>query len=301
MLTGVGADGTEHEDVVNFASELALGEDSPEIELPNDADPGGSPLRFRLRLFLLLMSLDWLAHGDFGPYAASVSKARRPCFKCLWTAQCPCAFMSRDDPRRRFVTHSQHCQASQRRTHAEVMQTVSELRRLSQQDRTKTAMKTLATETGVFSAHFASEHLLRDIVKDPTVDTMHLFFAGKTRYLLSWVTDHFIPRDFEWTDLNRNKNAFPFKRSGVRVPDLERSKGDHRQSCSIHLNAAQAMAFSVARCSPLLLGPNVCTSPPPFPPHAYGPSLLGPPGALTWLRSVRHPALQSPSKHVKYI
>ena len=160
-------------------SELALGEDSPEIELPNDADPGGSPLRFRLRLFLLLMSLDWLAHGDFGPYAASVSKARRPCFKCLWTAQCACAFMSRDDPRRRFVTHSQHCQASQRRTHADVMQTVSELRRLSQSDRTKTAMKTLATETGVFSAHFASEHLLRDIVKDPTVDTMHLFFCGE--------------------------------------------------------------------------------------------------------------------------
>ena len=131
------------------------------------------------------------------------------------------------------------------------METVSELRRLSQLDRTKTAIKALGTETGVFSAHFASEHLLRDIVKDPTVDTMHLFFAGKTWYLLSWVTDRFIPRDFEWTDLNRNKNAFPFKRSGVRVPDLERSKGDHRQSCSIHLDAAQMMAFSIARCSPL--------------------------------------------------
>ena len=61
MLTGIGADGTKHKEGVTFASELALGEESPLIELPNDANPAGEPLTFRLRLFLLLMSLDWLA------------------------------------------------------------------------------------------------------------------------------------------------------------------------------------------------------------------------------------------------
>ena len=79
------------------------------------------------------------------------------------------------------------------------METVQELRQLSMHDRTKTAMRTLSTETGVFSAHFASEGLLRDVVKDPTVDVMHVYFAGKTRYMLSWVTDHFIPQDFDWS------------------------------------------------------------------------------------------------------
>ena len=142
------------------------------------------------------------------------------------------------------------------RTHAKVMETVAELRVLAAQDRTKTAMANLGTQTGVFSPHFASEHLLRDVVKDPTVDVMHVFFAGKSRYLLSWVTDHFIPEQFEWADLNKAKNLFPFKRSGVRVPDLEWSKGAQRQSCSAHLNAAQCMTFAIARSpSPHALPP----------------------------------------------
>ena len=37
-------------------------------------------------MFLLLISLDWLASGDFGPFAGSVS-ARKPCGKCLWTGK----------------------------------------------------------------------------------------------------------------------------------------------------------------------------------------------------------------------
>ena len=48
MLTGIGADGTQYQDDVTFASELALGEASPLIMLPNDADPTGEPLKFLL-------------------------------------------------------------------------------------------------------------------------------------------------------------------------------------------------------------------------------------------------------------
>ena len=44
-----------------------------------------------------------------------------------------------------------------------------------------TAAKTYSTLTGIFSTHFASEHLLRDVVKDSTVDIMHVFFCGMTR------------------------------------------------------------------------------------------------------------------------
>ena len=268
MLTGIGADGTKYTEGVTFASELALGEESPTIELPNDAEPAGAPLTFRLRLFLLLMSLDWLAHGDFGPFAASVGSTRRPCYKCMWTASCPCAFMSLDNPRRSTVQHTANCRGSQPRTHDGVMAVVAELRRLETSGATKTAMKNMRTENGIFSAHFASEHLLRDVVKDPTVDTMHVFFAGKTRYLFSWVTDHFIPDQFGWPDLNKAKNRFPFKRSGVRVPDLEYSKGSHRQSCSIHLNAAQMMTFAIARFDRPL--------PPPPPPPRTAPRAVTP-------------------------
>jgi hypothetical protein len=250
MLTGIGADGTKYEDQNNFAGELSLGVDSPIIELPNDADPKGEPVKCRLRLFLLLISLDWLAAGDFGPFAASVSKARRPCGKCKWTSYCPCAFLACDDTRRESITHSQHCKGMEPRTHSEVMDTVAELRILDKMDRKKTARQRVATESGVFSANFASEHLLRNVVKDSTIDTMHLYFAGTTRYMLSWMTDVFIPLDFSWDDLNKAKNRYPFKRSGVRVPDLERSKGDHRESTSMHLNAAQTMAFAIARSAP---------------------------------------------------
>ena len=76
MLTGIGADGTRYKDGCTLASELALKEASPIITLPNDDDPDGEPVRYRLRLFLLLISCDWLAVGDFGPFAGSVSATR---------------------------------------------------------------------------------------------------------------------------------------------------------------------------------------------------------------------------------
>lgn len=82
ILTGTGSDGVAHGDGVTLAGELDLGEASPIINLPNDDNPADpTPVQWRLRIFLLLVSLDWLAAGDFGPFAASVS-ARRPCGKC---------------------------------------------------------------------------------------------------------------------------------------------------------------------------------------------------------------------------
>ena len=257
MLTGIGADGTQYDDSCTFAGELALGERSPMIHLPNDADPDGEPVIKRLRLFFLLVSLDWLASGDFGPFAGSVS-ARRPCGKCYWFGGCPCSHLPHSDPRLKTMEHHEHCRRVQPRTSSEVMKTVCELRELAKRSRTKTRRADLSTATGIFSAHFASEHLLRDVVADTTIDVMHVFFCGLTRYLFSWVTDELIPRDFSWAELNAKSRKYPYKR-GVRVPTLERSKGDTRASCSTHLNAAEMMAFALARCG---------RRPPPAPPIA---------------------------------
>jgi hypothetical protein len=58
------------------------------------------------------------------------------------------------------------------------MAEVNHLRQLS-----GAARKKYSTDTGIFSTHFASEHILRDVVKDSTVDIMHVFFCGMTRYL----------------------------------------------------------------------------------------------------------------------
>ena len=57
------------------------------------------------------------------------------------------------------------------------MAEVKHLRELS----TATARKQFGTLTGIFSPHFASEHILRDVVKDSTVDIMHVFFCGMAR------------------------------------------------------------------------------------------------------------------------
>ena len=59
------------------------------------------------------------------------------------------------------------------------MAEVNHLRQLS----TVTAQKRFSTDTGIFSTHFASEHILRDVVKDSTIDIMHVFYCGMTRYL----------------------------------------------------------------------------------------------------------------------
>lgn len=48
---------------------------------------------------------------------------------------------------------------------------------------TKTALAKKRTTTGIFSSYFPSEHLLQNIVKDVTVDIMHVFVCGITRHL----------------------------------------------------------------------------------------------------------------------
>ena len=95
------------------------------------------------------------------------------------------------------------------------------------------------------SPHFASELLLWNIVRDSTIDIMHVFDCGVLRYALSWVTDVFCPADFTFPDLNVRKNAHDF--GDVRVPDLERALGSSRGSCSIRINGAQMRAFAIAR------------------------------------------------------
>ena len=129
------------------------------------------------------------------------------------------------------MQHSEHCKGVAPRTHDEVMATMREMRVLAGKERSKTAIKTLCTETGIHSQYAASEHILRDMVKDSTIDVMHVFLCGLTRYLWSWVTDELIPRDFSWEELNKENKKYPYKR-GVRIPTLERSKGDKRCSCS---------------------------------------------------------------------
>ena len=99
------------------------------------------------------------------------------------------------------------------------MATVQELRDL----RSVASRKTLSTDTGIFSTHFASEYLLRDVVKDTTIDIMHVFFCGMTRYLLSWLLDILIPRDFTWEQLNKAIKDYPWG-AGIRVPPLEKTK-----------------------------------------------------------------------------
>ena len=165
MLTGIGADGTRYKDGCTLASELALKEASPIITLPNDDDPDGEPVRYRLRLFILLLSCDWLAVGDFGPFAGSVS-ATRPCWKCKWVQTCPCAYLPRADPRRATMKHQEGCPRSTTcRTCNEVMETVLELRELATKPRTKTAMKAVSTSTGVprYSRDNPPTHPLRPL------------------------------------------------------------------------------------------------------------------------------------------
>ena len=243
MLTGKDQNGVQHRDGLTLAAELELGrKEGMLIELPNDdynpEDPD-SPVTItvRLRIFLLLISLDWLASGDFGPFAASVS-ARYPCGKCMWTAACPCAYK----PSFANVQHSAHCRRSALRTHDSVMHVVHELRTWQG---TRAGLQALKTSNGIMSPHFASELLLWNIVRDSTIDIMHVFDCGVLRYALSWVTDVFCPADFTFPDLNVRKNAHDF--GDVRVPDLERALGSSRGSCSIRINGAQMRAFAIAR------------------------------------------------------
>jgi hypothetical protein len=110
---------------------------------------------------------------------------------------------------------------------------------------TKTALAKQRTTTGIFSTHFPSEHLLKNIVKDVTVDIMHVFVCGITRHLILWVTDIFIPTDFSWCQLNASKNVSRYARA-KHVPDLEPTIGSPRSQKSIHLSGADTLHFAVA-------------------------------------------------------
>ena len=277
MLTGVGVDGVPHHDGVTLAGELDTGrEGGVMIDLPDDTAESGLR-KWRLRIYMLLFSLDWLAAGAFGPFASSVS-ARRPCVKCKWTSACPCAFLPASvaaqdrfkGPDGKMSGHSLHCRRNAPRTHAGVMEAVHELRAWKG---TKTALAARKTETGIFSAWFASERILPDIVRDSTLDTMHLAFCGMSRYLLSWLTDILIPTAFSWEELNAAKNRHRFG-AGVRVPDLKRSKKTTRGSASLKLNAAACMYFTLASVD--ILEPLVVAA-----------LMQAHPAWLTWIAHVR--------------
>ena len=253
-LTGTGVDGAQYPDSVNLAIELELEPGRcPTIELPNDADPAAPPVKRRLRLFLMLMSYDWLGSGEWGPWAESVS-ARHPCPKCKWTPKCPCAYLTASDPSRAGLVHLPHCQANEMRTHDGAMHVMAELRALAQQPRSKTALAKRKTEEGIFSCFSAADRLMRDVVKDATIDTMHWGACGATRYLFSWLTDILIPSEFTWEALNAEKNRHSFK-AGSRVPNIERSKGDNRGSLSTHLSSGEMLTFALA--SPQIMEPLV--------------------------------------------
>ena len=244
MLTGIGMDGKDYKDGMNVAAELELpADDCQIIKLKNDDDPNGEPLEFRLRLYVAIACFDWLAGGDFGPFAATVS-ARRPCQRCFWTAGCACAHMSARDPRRATMIHSAECRELEPRTHSGTMEVVREMRNWQGSAANLAALR---TQEGIFSIHFSSEKILDDLVKDCCPDIMHLYLCGMSRYLLSWVTDILIPQYFTWKTLNVPKCAYPFGRE-QKVPDLERTLGSNRGSCSIHLTAGETMDFTLARC-----------------------------------------------------
>ena len=238
MLTGVDADGKYHDDGLTLAKELEISDEQGTwIQLPNDDNEEDiEPVDWRLRIYFVLISLDWLAAGDFGPFAKSVA-ARYPCFKCKWTASCPCGFKPSDA----VVTHSAHCRGKAPRTHDSVMEEVRQLRSI----RAATQRKAFGTRTGIFSAHFASEHILFDVVRDVTVDVMHVLMCGMARYMLSWLLDIFCPADFTYAELNKRVRAHRFGKD-VKVPDLERSKAKRRGSAFMKLNGAATMHFTLA-------------------------------------------------------
>ena len=230
------------QDAINMRSEIkASKERKITINLPDDEDPSNEDgIDYILVLNVLLISLDWLANGAFGPFAEGVS-ARRPCFKCHWTDKCPCAWISKTDPRLATLEHTALCRGRRTRTHHNTLQVVREMRLLN-----PTALKAARTEEGIFSLHFASEYLLGDIVKDATVDIMHIFFSsGVVPYQLSWTLDIYIPAEFTYGALNLNVKVYNKSRKGHHIPKLARSGKDDRGAAKMSLTAAEAMEFTL--------------------------------------------------------
>ena len=249
VLCGVTAAGVklqEEQDAINLASEIEASKARKIIiNLPDDDDPTNTKgIDYHLILDLLLISLDWLANGAFGPFAESVS-AHRPCFKCHWTDKCACAWIGRTDPRNETLIHSAMCRRKRLRTHDETLEVVGEMRLLN-----ATKLKLRKTEEGIFSIFFASEYLLGDIVKDATIDLMHvLFSSGIVLYKLSWLLDIYIPPtgtpEFTWGKLNSNIKTYNGSRKGHHIPKLKRSGKDDRGAAKMSLTAAEAMEFTI--------------------------------------------------------
>ena len=246
MLCGVNDQGVESQepcDILNLRAEIRASQARKiTIKLPDDSDPSKTePIERTLILRVLLISLDWLANGAFGPFAESVS-ANRPCFKCLWTDKCGCAWIARSDKRMDTIVHSALCKRRRLRTHDDTMSAVQEMRLLS-----ATALKRAQTDNGIFSTLFASEYLLDDVVKDATIDIMHIFgSSGLIPYHLSWMLDIYIPEEFSWDDLNACIAAYNRLRTGPHLPKLHRSGKSARLSAKLALTASESIAFALA-------------------------------------------------------
>lgn len=246
ILCGVDEQGQAietEEDSINLRSEVdASQERKVTITLPDDDNPGSEfGKEWTLVIYIHLISLDWLANGGFGPYAESVS-ANRPCFKCMWTEKCACAWIARTDPRNATIVHSQMCRRKEVRTHQGTLAVVQEMLALG-----AVASKLKGTQEGIFSTVFASKYLLKDIVKDSTIDIMHIFFAsGVVPYTLSWLTDILIPFLFSWDQLNAAIKLYRSKHKNTYIPKLAKSGTTLRSSAKLALTASEGMAFTLA-------------------------------------------------------
>jgi hypothetical protein len=128
VLCGIDEEGDvieTEEDSINLLSEIKASQEGKVfITLPDDDNPANEDGKvWRLILSVRLISLDWLANGAFGPFAESVS-ANRPCFKCMWTDKCGCAWIARTDKRNETIVHSALCRRKRARTHTETLEVV---------------------------------------------------------------------------------------------------------------------------------------------------------------------------------
>ena len=244
LLTGVSSDGTSYDDGLTLGAEIRM-PGGHEIKLPSDT-PCADDETWVLRIYVLLWSMDWLAHGDFGPFAKSVS-ARRPCFKCKWTHTCDCAYLSLaaqnpKKPKKPFK-HCDNCLGCSPRRHEDVLAELKELRSWAG---TKTALAARRTELGIFSDYFPSESLLQDIVTDATVDIMHIFICGMTKYMLMFTLDELIPAEFTWSQFNERLRAHKYPHN-FKPPWMAARTQGKKSSHTAKLNATQTMYIALAR------------------------------------------------------
>ena len=207
---------------------------------------------FRLRVFLLLVTADYLAAAALGPTPGSTS-ALRPCRDCLWLPRCPCARLSLDGedgggggcP----VVHDALCCGINPRTEEQLAVDLEVVRTWAG---AKQPLRTEMSQRGLGKRYCVTEYLSHELhVLDgiPT-DVMHIFLCGLTRYELAWLTDIIIPVATTWDKVNEKARTVRSS-SGRKMPFPERPKGDgSRSSVSMTLTAAETMDFALARCEP---------------------------------------------------